>query len=56
MVRLEGLGSKSLVPQTAMEPPRKADLDVLTLLASLVLPDVLERTRCPGGESLYGDA
>lgn len=54
MVHFEGLGSKGLVPPTAMQPPRKVDLDVPTLLASLVLSYVLERTRCPGGESLYG--
>ena len=50
----EGLGSKSLDPLTALKPLLKDDLDIPTLLASLVPSDALERTRYPEGEILGG--
>lgn len=55
MARFEGLGSKSLDPLTALEPLLKVDLDVPTLLASLVPKNALGRTRCPEGEILWED-
>jgi len=54
MVCFEGLGSKSLDPLTALKPLLKVDLDIPTLLASLVPSNALERTRYPEGEILGG--
>jgi len=56
VVRFEGLGSKSLVPRTALKSLSGADLNVPTSLALLVPSNTLERTWWLEGEIPCGDA